>query len=220
VTEPVPPPVTRILLADDHVLVRAGLASLIDSTGDLTVVAQAGNGVEAVDRAREVRPHVVLMDLSMPAMDGVAATGAITSELPGTAVVVLTSFSDQARVREALAAGALGYLLKDGEPRDLLAGVRAAARGDSPLDPRVAGTLLPRAAEPAAGSSPVGLSAREKEVLLLVCKGMANKQIARTLSITEHTVKVHIGNAFRRIGVRDRTSAAVWALEHLLPPEP
>jgi DNA-binding NarL/FixJ family response regulator len=204
--------VIKVLLVDDHQLVRAGLASLLGTADDVTVVGQAGDGAVAVQQARELEPDVVLMDLSMPVMDGVAATRQIVEELPSVQVLVLTSFSDRTRVDLALGAGAIGYLLKDSEPDDLLAAVRAAARGESPLDPRVARALLPRRA----AEDPMGtLSAREREVLTLVSKGLANKQIGRALGITERTVKVHLGNAFRRIGVRDRTSAALWTREHL-----
>jgi DNA-binding NarL/FixJ family response regulator len=205
----------RILLADDHQLVRAGLAGLIESTEDMSVVGQAENGRLAVELAAEVHPDVVLMDLSMPVMDGVEATRELLRSQPGSIVVVLTSFSDRARVTEALKAGAVGYLLKDSDPRDLLAAVRSAAEGHAPLDPRVARALLP-GAEPA--SPDEGLSVRERQVLNLVAKGLANKQIGRMLGISERTVKAHLGRVFRQIGVADRTSAALWAREHL-PPE-
>jgi DNA-binding NarL/FixJ family response regulator len=151
------------------------------------------------------------MDLSMPNMDGVASTRALLSRQADLAVVVLTSFVDQGRVAEALAAGAVGYLLKDSDPRDLIAGIRAAAAGHAPLDPRVTRSLLPSAPRNPADV----LSDRERQVLRLVAKGMANKQIGRALGISEHTVKVHLGNVFRHIGVGDRTSAALWAAEHL-----
>jgi DNA-binding NarL/FixJ family response regulator len=158
-------------------------------------------------------PDVVLMDLSMPVLDGVAATRAVLAERPDTQVIVLTSFSDRDRVRDALAAGAIGYLLKDSDPADVLAGVRAAAAKGSPIDPRVARTLLTEGT-----AAPAPLSPRELDVLRLVAKGLANKQVGRALGISERTVKVHLGNVFRRIGVQDRTSAALWAREHL-PPE-
>lgn len=205
----------RILLADDHQLVRAGLAVLIDNTEDLCVVGEAENGRLAVELAAELAPDVVLMDLSMPVMDGVEATRELLRRQPDSIVVVLTSFSDRARVTEALKAGAVGYLLKDSDPRDLLAAVRSAAEGHAPLDPRVARALLP-GAEPA--SPDAGLSVRERQVLNLVAKGLANKQIGRMLGISERTVKAHLGRVFRAIGVADRTSAALWAREHL-PPE-
>jgi DNA-binding NarL/FixJ family response regulator len=203
---------TRVLLVDDHQLVRAGLAALLETAGDLEVVGQAADGNQAVELAGSLEPDVVLMDLSMPVMDGVEATRRLLAERPGTHVVVLTSFSDRERVNEALAAGAIGYLLKDSDPADLLAAVRAAAAGHSPLDPRVTRALLPSTGAPAPADT---LSSRERQVLVLAAKGLANKQIGRELGIAERTVKVHLGHVFRLIGVGDRTSAALWAREHL-----
>jgi len=204
--------VISVLLVDDHRLVRAGLAALIDSTEDLRVVGEAEDGARAVVLAAELAPDVILMDLSMPVLDGVEATRQIRAARADAVVVVLTSFSDQPRVAEALRAGAVGYLLKDSDPRDLLAAVRTAADGHSPFDPRVARALLPSAetASPADGLSP-----REREVLELVARGMANKQIGRALGISERTVKAHLSRVFRQIGVSDRTSAALWVREHL-----
>jgi DNA-binding NarL/FixJ family response regulator len=200
-----------VLLVDDHPLVRTGLAGLLDATDDLAVVGEAADGEAAVARAAELEPDVVLMDVSMPGVDGIQATRRLLDNGYAGAVVMLTSFSDRARVVDALDAGAVGYLLKDSEPADVLAAVRAAARGHAPLDPRVAGALLPsRRHDPGAD-----LSVREREVLLLVAEGLANKQIAKRLGIAERTVKVHLGNVFRRIGVADRTSAALWARDHL-----
>lgn len=203
---------TRVLLVDDHQLIRSGLATLLEPVDDLDVVGEAANGAQAVELSALTSPDVVLMDLSMPVMDGVEATRRILDQQPDVAVVVLTSFADKARVSDALDAGAVGYLLKDSEPQDLLAGIRSAAAGHAPLDPRVARNLLPSVSrtDPAAS-----LSGREREVLQLVSEGLANKQIGRRLGITEHTVKVHLGSVFRQIGVRDRTSAAMWAREHL-----
>lgn len=206
----------RVLLVDDHALIRAGLVALLDGADDLTVVGEAADGEQAVELALNTTPDVVLMDLSMPVMDGVTATRMLLAELPDTQVLVLTSFSDRDRVRDALAAGAIGYLLKDSTPQEVMAGVRAAAKNGSPIDPRVARALLTdRSAGP--GSIGPALSPRELEVLRLVAKGLANKQIARSLEISERTVKVHLGNVFRRIGVSDRTSAALWARENLGP---
>ncbi len=206
----------RVLLVDDHALVRAGLAALLDAADDLMVVGEAADGEQAVELALNTTPDVVLMDLSMPVMDGVTATRMLLAELPDTQVLVLTSFSDRDRVRDALAAGAIGYLLKDSTPQEVMAGVRAAAKNGSPIDPRVARALL---TDRSSGTGSIGpaLSPRELEVLRLVAKGLANKQIARSLGISERTVKVHLGNVFRRIGVGDRTSAALWARENLGP---
>jgi DNA-binding NarL/FixJ family response regulator len=213
--------VITVMLVDDHQLVRAGLAALLDAADDLDVVAEAADGLEALELARAHRPAVVLMDLSMPIMDGVQATRQLMTELPETYVVVLTSFADRDRVAEALSSGAIGYLLKDCDPHELLSAVRAAAKGLTPLDPRVAGALLPKVVtvQPQVEAAAVpSLSVREREVLALVSNGLPNKQIGRQLGISERTVKVHLGNIFRRIGVGDRTSAALWARENLTGP--
>jgi len=202
---------TTVLLVDDHPLVRAGLTTLIATTDDLDVVGEASGGEQAVILAGTLEPDVVLMDLSMPGMDGVEATRRILEAQPQIHVVVLTSFADQRRVSEALAAGAVGYLLKDSDGRDVLGAIRSAALGDAPLDPRVARALLPSATPRVSDT----LSVRELQVLRLVAKGHANKQIGRALGISERTVKVHVTHVFRRIGVTDRTSAAMWARENL-----
>jgi DNA-binding NarL/FixJ family response regulator len=199
-----------VLLVDDHPLVRAGLHTLIDAAADLQVVGEAADAADATTQAGEKSPQVVLMDLSMPGTDGISATRTVLAASPESKVVVLTSFSDTTRVAEALRAGAVGYLLKDSEPAELLRGVRAAAAGHAPLDPRMATALLPRSTPEPGGS----LSGREREVLDLLAEGMSNRQIGRRLGITERTVKVHVGNLFRRIGVADRTSAALWARDH------
>ncbi len=201
-----------VLVVDDHAMVRSGLTLLIDGAPDLKVVGEAADGRQAVELASDLAPDVVLMDLSMPVMDGVEATRELLRQRPESVVVVLTSFSDQPRVTEALRAGAVGYMLKDCDPRDLLAAIRAAAEGHAPLDPRVARALLPGATT----ASPAdGLSAREKDVLRLVAQGLANKQVGTRLGISERTVKAHLGRVFREIGVQDRTSAALWAKENL-----
>jgi DNA-binding NarL/FixJ family response regulator len=201
-----------VLLVDDHQMVRTGLAALLAATDDLVVVGQAGDGEDAIDVATRTVPDVVLMDLSMPNVDGVEATRRILADQPAAKIVVLTSFSDRDRVNDALAAGAVGYLLKDCEPEDLLAAVRSAAAGNVPLDPRVARVLLPTANS---GRPEDAMSPREMEVLKLVAQGFANKQIGRALGISERTVKAHLGRVFRQIGVADRTSAALWARDHL-----
>jgi len=201
----------RVVVADDHAVVRSGLTGLIEGTDDLEVVGVAANGREAVEQVRRHRPDVALMDLQMPDVDGVEATRAIVAEALGAEVLVLTSFSDQARIHAAIDAGAVGYLLKDAEPDALLDGIRAVARGESPIDPRAARRLLGARAP----STTLGdLSPREREVLTLVREGLANKQVARRLGITERTVKAHLTSIFARIGVSDRTQAALWAERH------
>jgi DNA-binding NarL/FixJ family response regulator len=208
-TEPVN---VRVVLVDDHAVVRTGLAQLLTGAGDIDVVGQAGGGAEALEVVRRTRPAVVVMDLQMPGIDGVAATRSILAEDLGADVVVLTSFSDNARIVAALDAGAVGYLLKDADPEDLIEGIRAVSRGESPLHPKVARQLLTaRQAAPAT----VDLTPREREVLGLVREGLANKQVARRLGISERTVKAHLTSVFQRIGVTDRTQAALWAERHL-----
>ena len=200
-----------VLIADDHGVIRDGLGRLIDALEDIELAGTAVDGAEAVERSRELAPDVVLMDLDMPRMDGIEATRLITAERPGTAVLVLTSFSDRARILGALSAGACGYLLKDASSDEVADGIRAASRGESPLDPRAARTIITARAEP----DPIGsLSAREREVLALLVEGLANKLIARRLDISEKTVKSHLTRIFRELGVTDRTQAALWAERH------
>ena len=200
----------RVVLVDDHAVIRAGLQQLLAGTEDIVVVGTAANGAEALDVVRAIRPDVVLMDLQMPGVDGVAATRSIMAEELGVDVLVLTSFSDSERIVAALDAGAVGYLLKDADPVDVLEGIRAVSRGESPIHPRAARALL----GVRAGSQQVQLTSREREVLTLVREGLANKQIARRLDISERTVKAHLTSAFARIGVSDRTQAALWAERH------
>jgi len=197
----------RVVLVDDHAVIRAGLAQLIATAEDIEVVGQAADGAEAVEQARALTPDVVLMDLQMPGVDGVSATREIVSAGLGVDVLVLTSYSDNERILDALDAGAVGYLLKDADPDDVLAGVRAVARGESPIHPKAARALLGARS----GGGRPQLTAREVEVLTLVRDGLANKQIARQLEISERTVKAHLTSAFSRIGVTDRTQAALWA---------
>lgn len=201
-----------IMIADDHAILRHGLEQLITTTDDMTVTASAADGREIVDRVAADPPDIVLMDLSMPVMDGVEATRAIVETHPEVAVVVLTSFSDQRRVLDALDAGAVGYLLKDADPETLLIALRSTAAGGAPLDPKAARVLLSARSRPSSG---VELTPREREVLGLVVRGLSNKLIARELDISERTVKAHLGSVFQRIGVTDRTQAALWAAEHL-----
>ena len=198
----------RVLVVDDHTIVRDGLVQLLAAAPDLEVVGSAGDGAAAVELAAEHRPEIVVMDLSMPGMSGIEATRLIGERSPGSQVLVLTSFVDRDRVVEALDAGAIGYLLKDAEPAELISAIRSAARGESPLDPRAARTML--SAQRATGPLE-SLTEREREVLGLVADGLPNKQIARQLGISEKTVKAHLTSAFRTIGVDDRVQAGIWA---------
>jgi DNA-binding NarL/FixJ family response regulator len=207
--------VIRVLIADDHGVIRDGLGRLISALPDMELVGTAGDGAEAVDRVHDLEPDVVLMDLDMPKVDGIEATRRVLADRPGTAVLVLTSFSDRPRILGALEAGACGYLLKDVASDEVAEGIRAAARGESPLDPRAARTILTARAEPDPLSS---LSSREREVLGLLLDGLPNKLIARRLEISEKTVKSHLTRIFREIGVSDRTQAALWAERQGLRP--
>jgi DNA-binding NarL/FixJ family response regulator len=209
--------VIRVLIAEDHALVRAGLSELLANRDDVEVVGEAANGAEAVERAVELAPDVVLMDLSMPEVDGIEATRRIAVEAPDANVVVLTSFSDRERILQALDAGAVGYLLKDLDPDELHRGVQAAARGESPLAPKAAHAVISARSE---ARPSVELSSREREVLALVAEGLPNKLIARRLEISEKTVKAHLTRVFQAIGVTDRTQAALWAQRNGVAPGP
>jgi DNA-binding NarL/FixJ family response regulator len=203
--------VIRVAVVDDHTIVRNGLVALLGARADLEIVGAAGDGEAAIALCVEQRPDVVLMDLSMPGVGGIEATRRIAALAPGVQVVVLTSFMDRERIVEALSAGAVGYLLKDAEPDELIRGIHTAARGESPLDPRAARTMLgaQRAPDPLDA-----LTDREREVLALVADGLPNKQIGRRLEISEKTVKAHLTSIFRAIGVTDRMQAGLWARRH------
>jgi DNA-binding NarL/FixJ family response regulator len=200
--------VIRLVIADDHAIVRTGLAQLVETFDGVELVGTASDGGEAVELCAEHAPDVVLMDLEMPVLDGIEATRRIRAEQPGLAVVVLTSFSDRERILAALDAGAAGYLLKDAEPEELERAIAVAARGDAPLDPKAARELLSARRAPSPADA---LSVREREVLSMVAEGLPNKLIARRLAISEKTVKAHLTSVFRTIGVTDRTQAALWA---------
>lgn len=207
------PPI-RVLLADDHALVRRGLEQLLANEADIAVVGSVADGQAAIDRVLADDVDVVLMDLLMPGVDGTLATRQIVASGSAAQVVVLTSYSDREHITAALEAGAIGYLLKDVEPEALVEGVRAAARGESPLHPKVARTLLQNTDPRRTPTSAAPLTDREREVLGLVRAGLANRQIARRLGISESTVKAHLTSIFAALGVSDRTQAAIWAERH------
>lgn len=208
----------RVVVVDDHLVVRRGLAALVDTTTDVVVVGEASGGASGVAVVEDLRPDLVLMDLAMPRVDGVEATRRIKARRPDVRVVVLTSFGDQARVAAALDAGADGYLLKHASADELLDAIRDTVGGGAALDPDVARVVIDLRRDGLEDASP--LTDREEEVLLLVCEGLANKQIASRLGITTRTVKSHLSNVFQRLDVDDRTQAAMWARDYLLDPSP
>jgi DNA-binding NarL/FixJ family response regulator len=198
----------RVVIADDHKVVRVGLEQLLETFDDVEFLGSGAGGEQAVALCEQYRPDVLLLDLSMPDLDGIEVTKRLRDASPHTKVVVFTSFSDRERIVQALDAGAVGYLLKDAEPEELHAAVQAASRGEAPLTPRAAAALLAHRRDRPAE---IELTPREREVLGLVVDGLANKQIARRMGISEKTVKGHLTNLFQRIGVADRTQAALWA---------
>ena len=206
----------RVLLADDHPVVRAGVRGMLAGEADIAVVGEAEDGLEACRLVSEQRPEVVLMDLSMPRLDGAAATARIRSAHPSTQVVVLTTYDDDADLRRAIDAGAVGYLLKDTSRALLLQAVRCAARGESVLTPVIAARVLAGARR--RGAPAVELSPREVEALRGAAAGLSNKEIAGRLAVSEATIKTHLLHAFGKLQVQDRTAAVLRAMElGLLP---
>ena len=203
--------VISVVIADDHPFVRHGLRTYLDTLDDLEVAGEAADGAEAVELAVRLLPDVVLMDLVMPELDGVEATRKIREASPATKVIVLTSFDADEQVFPAIKAGAAGYLLKDVRPAELADAVRKASRGEALLAPSVAAKLMQ---EVAGDRSPAaGLTERELEVLRLIARGLSNKMIARELVVSEKTVKTHVGHVLAKLGVADRTQAAVLAVQ-------
>ena len=206
----------RVLVVDDHPVVRSGLVGLLDVEDDLEVVGEAGDGAEAVARVRALEPDVVLMDLRMPNLDGAGATGEILATHPAVRVLVLTTYDTDADIVRAVEAGATGYLLKDTPRAQLVEAVRSAARGETVLAPTVAARLVSRMRSPAADP----LTPREVEVLAAVARGLSNAEIGRELFIGEATVKTHLLRAFAKLGVDDRTRAVTVAMERGILPAP
>ncbi|TDD18955.1 response regulator transcription factor [Kribbella turkmenica] len=209
----------RILVVDDHPVVRSGLIGMLAVTEDITVVGEAGDGTEALALVKAAEPDVVLMDLRMPRMDGVSATEAIVSAHPSTRVLVLTTYDTDTDILHAVEAGAAGYLLKDTPHADLLDGIRAAARGETVLAPPVAARLMSRLRTPTAPAT-AQPSPRELEVLAAVARGLSNAEIGRELFIGEATVKTHLQRLFTKLDVDDRTRAVTVAIEQGLLPNP
>jgi len=202
----------RILIADDHPIVRQGLAAVLDREDDLVVVAQAANGLEAVAKARELLPDIILMDLQMPEMDGVAAIIEIKEAALEAGIIILTTYDTDDYIFRGIEAGARGYLLKDSPPEDVIKAIRSVYRGESLIQPRVASRLLDRLSQLSRAAPPEGpLSMREVEVLQIMATGAANKDIASRLNIGQSTVKTHIVRIFDKLGVSGRTEAVTEA---------
>ncbi len=197
----------RVLLVDDHIMIRSGLERLLEQTEDIDVIGVAERGQAAIDLWGSLVPDVVVMDISMPDLDGIETTRRLLAAHADAKVVMLTAHTDQRRVLDAIDAGAVGYLVKDSDPTVLIEGIRAAAKGESPVDPRAAKAMISSRSK----VNEMPLSDREVEVLALVAQGEANKAIARRLQISEKTVKAHLTRVFSQIGVSDRTQAAIWA---------
>jgi len=215
----------RVLIVDDHAMVRRGMRDFLDLHDDLEVVGEAANGVEALAQTAALLPDVVVMDLLMPDLDGIAATAQLKTLHPTIEVVVITSFIEEDRITAALEAGASGFLLKDAEADDLAAAIRSARAGEVYLDPAVAGIVARRmrtgADGPVGGADAVGrLTARERDVLGGVARGLSNRAIADELGIAERTARTHVSNILAKLGLTSRTQAALFAVEHHLDRSP
>ena len=210
---------TRVLLCDDQELVRVGLRMIVESQDDLVVVAEAANGEEAVAKSRELRPDLVLMDVRMPVLDGVAATGRICAELPDARVLIITTFDLDEYAYAALRAGASGFLLKDALPEELVAGIRAVAAGDAVISPGLTRKLIDAFGDRMPGRTPEQerrldtLTDREREVLTVMASGWSNTEIAERLCLAESTVKSHVSRVLAKIGARDRVQAVIFAYD-------
>jgi DNA-binding NarL/FixJ family response regulator len=206
----------RVLLVDDHEVVRRGLRGFLELQDDIEVVGEASDGRLAVDAAASQRPDVILMDLLMPNMDGLTAIATIKQGQPEVEIVAVTSFIEEEKVTSALEAGASGYLLKDADAEEVASAVRAAHAGEVHLDPAVARLLAQRMRSRREAEPVEPLTAREREVLAQLGKGASNKEIAYELSITERTARTHVSNILGKLGLASRTQAALWAVEHKL----
>lgn len=205
----------RVLIADDHHVVRRGLVFFLKTQKDIEIVGEAKNGEEAVELAKKLQPDIVLMDLVMPVMDGIEATREIKKSVPNVEILMLTSFSDQEHVIPAIEAGAAGYQLKDIEPDELVEAIRRTVRGEKTLHPKATTHLFQRFTQKDTKEDPFSvLTNREKEVLQEIAKGKSNKEIAASLFITEKTVKSHVSHILAKLNVADRTQAALFAVKH------
>ncbi|NIM95407.1 MAG: response regulator [Anaerolineales bacterium] len=211
----------RVLVVDDHAVVRQGLRTFIDLQSDMEVVGEGTNGIEAVDLALRTQPDIILLDLVMPEMDGIQATSRIIEHTPNSRIIILTSFSEEDKVLPAIRAGAQGYLLKDIAPNELVQALRDAHLGEVQLHPEITKKLMSAVAAeelPSTKGTSVdlldGLTKREREVLQLIANGLSNREIAEQLFISEKTVKTHVSNILSKLGLADRTQAAIYALRH------
>lgn len=203
----------RVMICDDHEMVREGLRTLLAEEDRLEIVGEAANGVQAIEMAKSLRPDVLLMDAKMPEMDGVAATKVIRQQCPGTHVLILTTFLDERQVRDAVHAGAVGYLLKEIKKADLLKAIEDAAIGRPTLHPEAQRMLMQQVTNPEPDPDAI-LTARETDVLRLIVKGKSNKEIGAELKLTEGTVKGYVSSVLVKLGVEDRTQAALFAVRH------
>ena len=200
----------RVMLVDDHAVVREGLRTFLELQDGIEVVGEAEDGQQAIAEAQRLTPDVILMDLVMPVLDGVGAMRELRQKLPRARVIVLTSFAQDDRLLPAIQAGAAGYLLKNVQPKELARAVRAAHNGEALLDPMIAARLVEAIAQPAGEEPREQLTPREREVLELIGRGLSNKRIALELGVSEKTVKTHVGHLLAKLGVTDRTQAALW----------
>ncbi len=217
------PAAIRVLLVDDHAMVRRGMRDFLDLHPDIEIVGEAGDGAGAIEGALALRPDIVVMDLMMPGIDGIEATARIKAQAPDVEIVAITSFVEEARVVAAIEAGASGFLLKDTEADELAAAIRSAAAGEVHLDPAIAGIVARRMRDGGRGDSGPGdgtagglaaLTARERDVLARVARGLPNRQIAEDLGITERTARTHVSNILAKLGLASRTQAALLAVQH------
>ena len=202
----------RIVIADDHAVVREGIRALIEITPGMQLVGEAKDGVEAILKVRAAKPDVVLLDVMMPRMDGIEAVSAIKDEMPDARIIILTSFSDDDKVLTAIRAGALGYLLKDSSPQELLQSIRDVHAGKSSLHPSVALKLINEINRPTSHMTNEDLTERELQILQLVAQGLSNQEISQALNISERTVGTHISNILSKLDLTNRTQAALYAL--------
>ena len=211
----------KVMIVDDHGIVRQGLRTYLDLLEDITIIAEAENGLEALEKVKQFNPDIVLMDLVMPEMDGIEATHKICGSYPDVKVIVLTSFTEDEKVFSAIKAGAVGYLLKDISPPDLAKAIQAVHSGETHLHPEITKKLMNQFVNPKSEGeiTPDELSPRELEVLQLVAQGLSNKELANDLTISEKTVKTHLSSIYSKLNLSDRTQAAIYALKHDLVPQ-